>query len=75
LFVQTNLDTLPTARYVPKPPGYHERLTSVPSAPLICTAYMATLCPLRTDDLRLLDATLVPYGTGRPTVRRFELPG
>jgi hypothetical protein len=37
--------------------------------------YLATLCPSWRDDLRLLDATPVPCGTSRLTVRRSELSG
>jgi Transposase DDE domain len=61
--------------YLPHQPGYHKRLKA--AAPLICkaTLYLATLCPSRADDLRLLDATPVPCGTSRQTVRRSELAG
>jgi len=61
--------------YLPKQPGYHKRIKA--AAPLICqaTMYLATLCPSWADDLRLLDATPVPCGTSRETVRRSELAG
>jgi hypothetical protein len=61
--------------YLPHQPGYHKRLKA--AAPLICktTLYLATLCPSWADDLRLLDATPVPCGTSRQTVRRSELAG
>jgi Transposase DDE domain len=61
--------------YLPHQPGYHKRLTA--AAPLICktTLYLATLCPSWRDDLRLFDATPVPCGTSRQTVRRSELAG
>jgi hypothetical protein len=61
--------------YLPKQPGYHKRLKA--AAPLICktTACLATLCPSFTEGLRLLDATPVPCGTSRQTVRRSELAG
>jgi Transposase DDE domain len=61
--------------YLPKQPGYHKRIKA--AAPLICTTmgYLATLCPSWSDDLRLLDATPVPCGTSRQTVRRSELAG
>jgi len=42
------------------------------AAPLICKT---TLCPSWAGDLRLLDATLVPCGTSRQTMRRPELAG
>ena len=62
-------------RYVPKQPGYHKRLTA--AAPLICKTmqYLATLCPSWADDLRLIDATPVPCGSSRETVKRSELAG
>ena len=61
--------------YLPKQPGYHKRLKA--AAPLICQAtfYLATLCPSWADELRLFDATPVPCGTSRQTVRHSELAG
>jgi DDE family transposase len=61
--------------YLPKQPGYHKRIKA--AAPLICKATfcLATLCPSWADGLRLLDATPVPCGTSRETVRRSELAG
>lgn len=61
--------------YLPKQPGYHKRLKA--AAPLICQTmrYLATLCPSWTDELRLVDATPLPCGTSRETVRRSELAG
>lgn len=61
--------------YLPNQPGYHKRVKA--AAPLICqaTEYLATLCPSWIDDLRLFDATPVPCGTSRETVRRSELAG
>jgi hypothetical protein len=61
--------------YLPRQPGYHKRVKA--AAPLICktTLYLATLCPSWQDDMRLLDATPVPCGTSRQTVRRSELAG
>lgn len=62
-------------RYLPKQPGYHKRL--VAAAPLICAtiAYLARQCPSWADDLRLLDATPIPCGTSRQTVKRSALAG
>jgi hypothetical protein len=62
-------------RYLPKQPGYHKRVKA--AAPLICqtTLYLATLCPSWADDLRLLDATPVPCGMSRETVKRSDLAG
>lgn len=59
--------------YLPKQPGYHKRLKA--ALPLICKAmvYLATLCPSWGDELRLLDATPVPCGTSRETVKRSQL--
>lgn len=61
--------------YLPGQPGYHKRVNA--AAPLICatTRYLASLCPSIGDRLRLLDATPVPCGTSRETVRRSELAG
>jgi hypothetical protein len=61
--------------YLPKQPGYHKRVKA--AAPLICqaTLYLATRCPSWEQDLRLLDATPVPCGTSRQTVKRSELAG
>jgi hypothetical protein len=61
--------------YLPKQPGYHKRVKA--AAPLICqtTLYLATLCPSWADNLRLLDATPVPCGTSRETVKRSNLAG
>jgi Transposase DDE domain len=61
--------------YLPHQPGYHKRLKA--AAPLICqaTLYLATLCPSFSDELRLIDATPVPCGASRQTVRRSELAG
>jgi hypothetical protein len=61
--------------YLPKQPGYHKRLMH--AAPLICQTilYLATLCPSWADEVRLVDATPVPCGTSRETVKRSELAG
>ena len=61
--------------YLPKQPGYHKRLKA--AAPLICRSmwYLATLCPSWTDRWRLVDATPVPCGTSRETVKRSDLAG
>ncbi|MGH3326486.1 MAG: IS982 family transposase [Streptomycetales bacterium] len=61
--------------YLPNQPGYHKRVKA--AAPLICqaTLYLATLCPSWAEELRLLDATPVPCGASRQTVKRSELAG
>jgi hypothetical protein len=60
---------------LPKQPGYHKRVKA--AAPLICqtTRYLATLCPSWAGGLRLFDATAVPCGTSRETVKRSALAG
>ena len=61
--------------YLPKQPGYHKRLKA--AAPLICQTmtYLSMQCPSWAGDLRLLDATPVPCGTSRQTVKRSGLAG
>jgi len=61
--------------YLPHQPGYHKRLKA--AAPLICQVmeHLARCCPSWGSDLRLLDATPVPCGASRQTVRRSELAG
>jgi hypothetical protein len=61
--------------YLPRQPGYHKRVKA--AAPLICTAmlHLAAWCPSWSDDLRLIDATPVPCGASRQTVKRSELAG
>jgi hypothetical protein len=61
--------------YLPKQPGYHKRLKA--AAPLLAAAldHLARQCPSWHDPVRLLDATPVPCGASRETVRRSELAG
>jgi hypothetical protein len=61
--------------YLPRQPGYHKRVRA--AAPLICAAtmHLASMCPSQRDQLRLLDATPVPCGASRETVRRSGLAG
>jgi Transposase DDE domain len=61
--------------YLPKQPGYHKRL--VAAAPLLAAAitHLTRVSPSWCDDLRLIDATPVPCGASRETVRRSELAG
>ena len=61
--------------YLPKQPGYHKRLKA--AAPLLAAAmdHLARQCPSWHDQVRLIDATPVPCGTSRETVRRSELAG
>ena len=61
--------------YLPKQPGYHKRLKA--AGPLLAAAmdHLARQCPSWHDPVRLIDATPVPCGTSRETVRRSELAG
>ena len=61
--------------YLPKQPGYHKRLKA--AAPLLAAAidHLARQSPCWYDPVRLIDATPVPCGTSRETVKRSELAG
>jgi hypothetical protein len=61
--------------YLPNQPGYHKRLKA--AGPLLAAAldYLARQCPSWYDQARLIDATPVPCGTSRETVKRSELAG
>lgn len=61
--------------YLPKQPGYHKRLKA--AHPLLCKAILtvASSCPSWFDDLWMTDATPVPCGASRETVKRSELAG
>jgi len=61
--------------YLPKQPGYHKRL--IAAGPLLSAAMakLATQTPSTADTLRLIDATPVPCGTSRETVKRSDLAG
>jgi hypothetical protein len=61
--------------YLPHQPGYHKRLKA--AAPLLAAAmdYLARESPCWHDQVRLIDATPVPCGASRETVRRSELAG
>ena len=62
-------------RYLPNQSGYHKRL--VAAAPLLAAAitHLARVSPSWCDDLRLIDATPIPCGMSRETVKRSELAG
>jgi DDE family transposase len=62
-------------RYLPKQPGYHKRLKS--AAPLLAQAitHLARVSPSWCDQLRLIDATPLPCGASRETVKRSRLVG
>lgn len=55
--------------------GYHRRLKT--AQPLLCktTIALAMLCPSWLDDLWMTDATPVPCGMSRETVKRSDLAG
>lgn len=61
--------------YLPKQPGYHKRLKN--AYPLLCQAILtlAACCPSWFDDLWIADATPLPCGMSRETVKRSELAG
>lgn len=61
--------------YIPTHSGYHKRVKN--AAGLLCRVQqvMARACPSWTDEMRLLDATPVPCGASRPTVKRSDLAG
>src|SRR6266567_2522377 len=61
--------------YLPKQPGYHKRLKA--AAPLLAAVldHLARQSPSWYDPVRLVDATPVPCGASRETVKRSELAG
>jgi DDE family transposase len=61
--------------YLPAQPGYHKRLRA--AAPLLSQAigHLARRSPSWCDSLRLLDATPLPCGTSRQTVKRSQTAG
>lgn len=61
--------------YLPDQSGYHKRLKN--AQPLLSKAILtlAACCPSWFDDLWMTDATPVPCGMSRQTVRRSELAG
>ncbi|MGH7511271.1 MAG: IS982 family transposase [Gemmatimonadales bacterium] len=61
--------------HLPKQPGYHKRLKA--AEPLLCKAILtlAACCPSWFDDMWMTDATPVPCGASRETVKRSDLAG
>ena len=61
--------------YLPGQSGYHKRLKAARG--LLCKAIrvLARVCPSGSDDLWITDATPVPCGTSRETVKRSDLAG
>jgi DDE family transposase len=62
-------------RYLPKQPGYHKRLKA--ARPLLAMAILALAeqCPSWFDDVWMTDATPLPCGMSRETVKRSDLAG
>jgi hypothetical protein len=61
--------------YLLNQPGYHKRLKA--AQPLLCQAILtlAACCPSWFDDMWITDATPVPCGMSRETVKRSDLAG
>jgi hypothetical protein len=61
--------------YLPKQSGYHKRLKA--AQPLLCKTILtlAACCPSWFDDMWITDATPVPCGMSRETVKRSDLAG
>lgn len=61
--------------YLPKQPGYHKRVKTV--EPLLRKAIftLAVCCPSWFDDMWITDATPLPCGMSRETVKRSDLAG
>jgi len=61
--------------YLPRQSGYHKRLKAAQA--LLCNTIrvLARDCPSWSDDLWITDATPVPCGTSRETVKRSDLAG
>jgi hypothetical protein len=61
--------------YLPRQSGYHKRLKA--ARPLLCQAIgaLAGACPSWFDDLWMTDATPLPCGASRETVKRSDLAG
>ena len=70
-----NADLRKMFPYMPQQPGYHKRLKA--SRGLLCNTIrvLARVCPSWSDDLWITDATPVPCGTSRETVKRSDLAG
>jgi hypothetical protein len=61
--------------YLPQQPGYHKRLTAAAALLADTTRALSRQSPSGHDQIRLLDATPVPCGTSRETVKRSRLAG
>lgn len=61
--------------YVPGQSGYNKRVRELAPQIAAFLGYLARVSPSWCDDLRLIDATPVPRGASRETVRRSEFAG
>lgn len=61
--------------YVPGQAGYNRRLRAAAPALAVVLRHLAQTSPSWWDQWRLLDATAVPCGTSRETVKRSDLAG
>src|SRR5665809_131594 len=70
-----NADLRKMFPYMPQQPGYHKRCKA--SRGLLCNTIrvLARVGPSWSDDLWIADATPVPCGTSRETVKRSDLAG
>jgi hypothetical protein len=72
-FCQTRLGHL--FPYLPQQSGYHKRVTAAATLLAAATTALARQTPSGHDQIRLLDATPLPCGTSRETVKRSALAG
>jgi hypothetical protein len=61
--------------YLPKQPGYHKRLKAAQPLLSKAIAMLAEQCPSWFDDMWMTDATPLPCGMSRETVKRSDLTG
>lgn len=61
--------------YIPKQPGYNKRVRALAPEIVRVLGYLARISPSWCDGLRLIDATPVPCGQSRETVKRSEFAG
>ncbi len=61
--------------YIPKQPGYNKRVRALAPEIVRVLGCLARISPSWCDRLRLIDATPVPCGQSRQTVKRSEFAG
>jgi hypothetical protein len=61
--------------YIPGQSGYNKRVRALTGEICALLGYLARISPSWCDGLRLVDATPVPCGQSRETVRRSEFAG